>query len=85
MTGEPPFACMSGGRRRALTALGLTGATALSGRAVAQIVRTAANGASPPACVLTPAQTEGPFFVDERLDRSDIRSDPSDANVPRRP
>ena len=27
-------------------------------------------------CVLTAALTEGPFFVDEKLDRSDIRSDP---------
>lgn len=25
------------------------------------------------ACVLTPAKTEGPYFVDERLNRSDIR------------
>jgi len=28
-------------------------------------------------CVLTPAQTEGPYFVDERLDRSDVRDDPA--------
>ncbi len=28
------------------------------------------------ACVARPRQTEGPFFVDEGLDRSDIRSDP---------
>jgi len=28
------------------------------------------------ACVLTPAQTEGPYFVDRQLDRSDVRSDP---------
>lgn len=27
-------------------------------------------------CVLTAALTEGPFFVDERLNRSDIRTDP---------
>ena len=27
-------------------------------------------------CVVTPPQTEGPYFVDERLRRSDIRSDP---------
>jgi protocatechuate 3,4-dioxygenase beta subunit len=31
-----------------------------------------------PACVVTPQQTEGPYFADERLNRSDIRSDPSD-------
>jgi protocatechuate 3,4-dioxygenase beta subunit len=28
-------------------------------------------------CTVTPALTEGPYFVDERLNRSDIRSDPS--------
>lgn len=34
-----------------------------------------------PDCVITPQQTEGPYFVDERLDRSDIRSDPMDGSV----
>jgi protocatechuate 3,4-dioxygenase beta subunit len=34
-----------------------------------------------PACIITPQQTEGPYFVDERLDRSDIRSDPMDGSV----
>jgi protocatechuate 3,4-dioxygenase beta subunit len=29
-----------------------------------------------PSCIVRPALTEGPFFVDEKLDRSDIRSDP---------
>ena len=28
-------------------------------------------------CLLTPEQTEGPYFVDEELNRSDIRTDPS--------
>ena len=37
----------------------------------------AADGGAPVDCVLTPAQTEGPYFVDERLNRSDIRSDPT--------
>ena len=32
-------------------------------------------------CVTKPALTEGPFFVDEKLNRSDIRSDPSDGAV----
>ena len=32
-------------------------------------------------CVVRPEQTEGPYFVDERLNRSDIRSDPSDGSV----
>jgi protocatechuate 3,4-dioxygenase beta subunit len=32
-------------------------------------------------CVVRPAQTDGPYFVDERLDRSDIRIDPSDGST----
>ena len=32
-------------------------------------------------CVLTPDKTEGPYFVDEKLNRSDIRTDPSDGSV----
>lgn len=30
-----------------------------------------------PTCVVRPQATEGPFFVDERLQRSDLRADPS--------
>lgn len=29
-----------------------------------------------PTCILTPEQTEGPYFVDTELERSDIRTDP---------
>jgi len=32
-------------------------------------------------CVLTPEQTEGPYFVDDKLLRSDIRTDPSDGSI----
>lgn len=34
-----------------------------------------------PACIVRPAMTEGPYFVDEKLDRSDIRPDPSDGSI----
>src|SRR5439155_15648503 len=37
--------------------------------------------ASQPACVVRPEETEGPYFVDEKLNRSDIRPDPSDNSV----
>jgi protocatechuate 3,4-dioxygenase beta subunit len=40
-----------------------------------------AVAATTPACVLRPEQTEGPYFVDEKLRRSDIRSDPSDHSI----
>ncbi|MCC7083005.1 MAG: hypothetical protein IT530_20250 [Burkholderiales bacterium] len=32
-----------------------------------------------PRCVARPEQTEGPYFVDTQLARSDIRSDPARA------
>jgi protocatechuate 3,4-dioxygenase beta subunit len=34
-----------------------------------------------PACVVRPQQTEGPYFVDARLNRSDIRAEPSGGAV----
>lgn len=34
-----------------------------------------------PGCVVRPQQTEGPYFVDDRLNRSDIRSNPADGVV----
>lgn len=39
-------------------------------------VPTVAAEASLPACVVRPELTEGPYYVDEELNRSDIRSDP---------
>jgi len=36
-----------------------------------------------PTCIVTPSETEGPYFVDDRLDRADIRVDPSDGSVRR--
>jgi protocatechuate 3,4-dioxygenase beta subunit len=39
------------------------------------------RGSTSPGCVVRPEQTEGPFFVDERLRRSDLRSDPHDGTL----
>ena len=66
------------GRRAALVALGAAGVAWLAGRSLAP---TASAQAPAPGCVLTPAQTEGPYFVDEKLRRSDIRTDPTDGSV----
>jgi protocatechuate 3,4-dioxygenase beta subunit len=41
----------------------------------------AAVARSLPACIVRPALTEGPYFVDEKLNRSDIRSEPSTGAV----
>src|SRR4028119_485431 len=46
----------------------------------AQVSSTTPSGTLP-ACTVCPQQTEGPYFVDERLDRSDIRSNPADGSV----
>lgn len=34
-----------------------------------------------PGCVVVPQQTEGPYFADVKLNRSDIRTEPSDGSV----
>jgi protocatechuate 3,4-dioxygenase beta subunit len=39
------------------------------------------TGNSLPSCIVRPAMTEGPYFVDEMLNRSDVRSDPSDGTL----
>lgn len=41
----------------------------------------ATGAASLPSCIVRPALTDGPFFVDRKLDRSDIRSDPATGAV----
>ena len=56
-------------RREILTLLAAAGAVPFAaGRAQSQAL---------PGCIVIPAQTEGPYFVDAKLNRSDIRSDPS--------
>lgn len=46
-----------------------------------QAIATLANSNAIPACVVRPEMTEGPYFVDEMLNRSDIRSDPMDGAI----
>ena len=76
-------------RREALAILGVgTGATIVAAcmpSALTTLAPTASAGSTPapgatstgalPSCVVKPELTEGPFFVDEKIDRSDIRSD----------
>lgn len=66
-------------RREVLTLLGATGAglflapgATATGRGVTRAM---------PACVVRPAQTAGPYFVDTMLNRSDIRSEPTTGQV----
>ncbi len=62
-------------RREALALLGVSGAAILTGCGAAE-GGGAKSAAILPGCVVRPQQTEGPYFVDEMLNRSDIRSDP---------
>jgi protocatechuate 3,4-dioxygenase beta subunit len=48
--------------------------TSTSSSATTSSASTASTNAQ---CVVTPALTEGPYFVDEMLNRSDIRTDPA--------
>ena len=68
--------------------LGLTGSAAVAVTLVGCSSTSEQSGqsgsseeASAPTCVAKPQQTEGPYFVDERLDRSDIRVDPTDSSI----
>ena len=64
------------GRREVVALLGFSSVALAAGRTLGQ-----QPGRSAPACVVRPEQTEGPFFVDAKLDRSDIRSDPATSDV----
>ena len=67
-------------RREALARIGMPVAALLAGLAP-QAARAQVTAERRPLCVARPEQTEGPFFVDEALDRSDIRSDPRSGEV----
>lgn len=66
-------------RREAVAMLGATGAAWLaSGTLIPRHADARPHGLS---CVARPEQTEGPYFVDERLRRTDIRSDPVNGEI----
>ncbi|MCC7446301.1 MAG: intradiol ring-cleavage dioxygenase [Anaerolineae bacterium] len=76
-------------RREVLALLGSASAAMLFGGGLKQVAgqqatlvaTAAATESALPSCVVRPEMTEGPYFVDEMLNRSDIRSDPSDGTV----
>ncbi len=65
-------------RRELLGLIGTAAALTLLGAPRQALGGAATSGTPPPSCVVKPAQTEGPYFVDEKLNRSDIRTDPGD-------
>ena len=71
-------------RRELLALLGVTGAATFlscTTDSSATDIDDITTPGAPTTCVVRPEQTEGPYFVDERLNRSDIRSDPFDGSV----
>lgn len=64
------------------TQLGKVGLSQLTGTVTpTPTAATTATATAVPACVVRPELTEGPYFVDGVLNRSDIRIDPSDESV----
>jgi protocatechuate 3,4-dioxygenase beta subunit len=84
-------------RREVLKLLGVASAAVLAGCAPAASQPTSGAATAPttaptqaasattaatlPACIVRPEVTEGPYYVDEDLNRSDIRSDPTTGAV----
>lgn len=80
-------------RREVLALLGGGGAALVVGAGIARfgipaLAQTATPGAeitpestAIPECVVRPAMTEGPYFVDGMLNRSDIRIDPTNGSI----
>lgn len=75
-------------RREALQLLSAGGA-ALFGTGATSVRRSSPvpSGGAPgtvssmPSCIVRPEQTEGPYFIDAKLNRSDIRSEPTTGEV----
>jgi protocatechuate 3,4-dioxygenase beta subunit len=67
-------------RRETLALLGSTGTLFLLGSSP---LNAGAFRAGRPrhVCIVRPSSTQGPYYVDEKLNRSDIRSDPSDGTI----
>jgi len=76
-------------RREVLALLGTASAAMLfggglkqvAGQQATQVATGVATESALPSCVVRPEMTEGPYFVDKMLNRSDIRTEPSDGTV----
>jgi len=65
-------------RREVLALLGAGGVSMLG--ASSSLAGLSRPRLSLPSCIVRPSQTEGPYFLDEMLERADIRSDPGDGS-----
>lgn len=67
-------------RRQSLGAVGAAGVAYAITKGPLALFGSGTSPAQAASCVLTPAKVEGPYFVDELLKRSDIRSDSDGTN-----
>jgi protocatechuate 3,4-dioxygenase beta subunit len=58
-----------------------TGSPTESASGAASAGASASDAVALPSCVVRPELTEGPYFLDQQLERSDIRTEPSDGSV----
>jgi protocatechuate 3,4-dioxygenase beta subunit len=79
MTRRETLALLGGMAVAACTPAALSSPSASASGTSAPTSSAAASSAivATPACIVVPALTEGPYFVDEKLNRSDIRTDAS--------
>ncbi len=75
-TNTPPATKTAVPATRTATATGTATATA-----TVPTMTPATGVATLPSCIVRPELTEGPYFVDEMLNRSDVRSDPGTGKV----
>jgi len=77
------FVAACGGDSKSSSPTATAEQTASSTATAASTASSAAGTVTPSslACIVTPEQTEGPFFVDEQLNRSDITTDPSSGAI----
>lgn len=61
--------------------LGGAAHTSMAGASASAYIPARTDGAPLPDCIVRPEMTEGPYFTDERLERSDIRLEPSTGEV----
>jgi len=76
--GAVAVACAPGSAASGAASAGASGGAGATALATATAVAVAS---SLPSCVVVPELTEGPYYVNENLDRSDIRIDTSDGST----
>jgi protocatechuate 3,4-dioxygenase beta subunit len=76
-------ACAPGATSSEVAGAGPTATTGATSSGAASATATAATAAASalPSCVVVPEVTEGPYYVDEKLERSDIRIDTADGST----